>query len=133
MATAPLSNLLLIGAGGALGSIFRYLVGNFVQRFVPESGFPYGTLAVNVIGCLTIGILGGLNESRAFISVDLRHFLFVGVLGGFTTFSTFGYESVGLLRAGHTGTAFFHLCLHVFLGLGSAWVGFILTHGTSSR
>ncbi len=87
-----------VGIGGFIGSLFRFGVSGFVHRLLPFATFPYGTLAVNVSGCLVIGILGGLAESRQVISPELRLFLFLGVLGGFTTFSTFGYETIELLR-----------------------------------
>ena len=90
--------LLLIGTGGFIGSILRYLVSGSVQAASQSIAFPYGTLAVNVIGCFLIGFLSELAETRSLFSPDTRAFLIVGILGGFTTFSAFGNETMNLIR-----------------------------------
>lgn len=77
--------ILLVGAGGFIGSALRYTVSGLVHRVIPFAGFPYGTLVVNLLGCLAIGLLAGLAESRQVIGPELRVFLFLGLLGGFTT------------------------------------------------
>lgn len=84
----------LVGLGGFLGSMLRYGVGGWIGRMKTGWTFPLETLAINVAGCLLIGYLAGLSESRGIFSASTRVFLFIGVLGGFTTFSTFGYEIV---------------------------------------
>jgi fluoride exporter len=110
-----MERVLLIGVGGFLGSIARFLLGTGVRRIVPESEFPYGTLVVNIVGCALIGVVGALADARGVISEDARAFLIVGLLGGFTTFSAFAYDTLLLLRAGAGMKAganvFFHLAV----------------------
>ena len=90
--------IIIVGLGGFAGSILRYLVSGWVQRLADSALFPYGTLSVNVLGCLAIGLLGGWADNAELFSPSTRLFLLIGVLGGFTTFSTFGYETMALLR-----------------------------------
>ena len=92
---------LLVGAGGFLGAIARYGLGGLIHRCT-STVFPAGTLAVNTIGCLIIGVLMSLVEDRQLLAPNTRVFLMIGVLGGFTTFSSFGYETVELLGWGAT-------------------------------
>ena len=119
-------NLLLVGTGGFLGSIGRYLVGGWTHRLL-GSGFPYGTLAVNILGCALIGLLGGLAESRQLFTPEARLFLFLGVLGGFTTFSSFGYETLAFARDGEFLIAGLNVFLQVVLGLTAVWLGHVLS------
>ena len=84
--------LMVIGAGGAVGSILRYLISGHVQQLTKSVGFPYGTLAVNALGCFIIGLLFYLADTRGAFSSEVRSFIFIGVLGGLTTFSTFGMK-----------------------------------------
>ncbi|MBI5836831.1 MAG: fluoride efflux transporter CrcB [Candidatus Eisenbacteria bacterium] len=121
-----MGRLLLVGLGGALGSMARYLVGGLVGRMRGGASFPFETLLVNVTGCLVIGLLAGLAESRGLFSGATRAFLFIGVLGGFTTFSTFGYETFQLARGGEGVAALASVALHLVLGLGAVWAGFAL-------
>lgn len=123
---AALRSVLLVGAGGFLGSIGRYLVGGWVHRAVPFAVFPYGTLVVNVLGCLVIGLAGGLAESRQLFGPELRVFLLIGVLGGFTTFSSFAFESLALARDAEVARAFANVAAQVVLGLAAAWLGYAL-------
>lgn len=118
--------LLLVGAGGFLGSVSRYLIGGWVHRALGTS-FPYGTLTVNVLGCLAIGLLGGLAETRQMITPEARLFLFIGLLGGFTTFSSFGYETLAFARDGEFVIAGLNVMLQIALGLGAVWFGFIIS------
>jgi len=117
---------LLVGAGGFIGSVLRFAVSGWVHRFVPLSTFPWGTLTVNVTGCLAIGILGGLGEARQLFSGETRLFLFLGLLGGFTTFSTFGYETLALLRDAEHLRAAGNVLLNVVAGLSAAWLGLLI-------
>ena len=96
-------------------------------RLAPFAAFPYGTLAVNVAGCLAVGVLGGLTESRQILGPDLRLFLFLGLLGGFTTLSTFGYETMALLRDSEQLRAAANVLMHVFAGLFAVWLGYSLS------
>jgi CrcB protein len=114
---------LLVGVGGFIGSTLRYTLGGLILRLKSGSLFPWETLAVNVIGCLVIGVLAGLSESRGLFAGTTRVFLFVGVLGGFTTFSSFGYETFELLRDGQWGSAVTSVALQLVLGLGGVWAG----------
>ena len=106
MKAVSVGNVLLVGVGGFIGSVLRYWISEYVQQVSKSGAFPYGTLAVNVIGCFLIGFLAQLAETRGLLSAETRAFVVVGVLGGFTTFSTFGHESMNLLRDGQNGFAF---------------------------
>jgi len=123
---AAVSDVLLVGAGGFAGSVLRYAVSGLVHRLMPFATFPFGTLAVNALGCLVIGVLGGFSEGRHAIGHDLRLFLFLGLLGGFTTFSSFGYETLALLRDGENARAAANVALQLVTGLGLAWAGYSL-------
>lgn len=124
---AWLSQSLIVGAGGFVGAVLRFTVSGAVQRSAGFSPFPYGTLVVNVTGCLAIGLLSGLAESRQVLTPESRLLLLIGVLGSFTTFSTFGYETLTLLRDGAMLRAAGNVGLHVGLGLGAAWAGLALS------
>jgi len=119
--------IFLVGAGGFVGSALRYTVSGLVHRAIPFTGFPYGTLVVNLVGCLAIGLLAGLAESRQVIGPELRIFLFLGLLGGFTTFSTFAYEGVELFRDGEFARVFASVMVHVLVGFTAVWFGHAIT------
>jgi CrcB protein len=116
-------NVLLVAAGGALGAVLRYLVAFSTQSFKDRLPLPLGTLLVNVIGCLLIGILATLAESGKVITPEGRNFVIVGVLGAFTTFSTFGYESITLLDQGHMLRFLGNMAAQLVLGFGAVWLG----------
>ena len=118
-----LPQLLWVGAGGFLGSVGRFVIAGFFNRLSPALAFPIGTLAVNILGCFLIGLLHGVAESRNILGTDTRIFLFIGVLGGFTTYSTFGFESLALLKDGAMLKASANIILHVFVGLAAVWLG----------
>ena len=118
-----MGRLLLVGAGGFLGSILRYLTSGWVQQWLQTASFPFGTLAVNVLGCLVIGFLSQLAETRGVFTPETRALVFVGVLGGFTTFSTFSNETFNLLRDNEVIPALANLSAHIVLGLGAVWLG----------
>jgi len=122
-----LRGVLAVMLGGSIGSVARYVVGAlFVQRFGP--GFPYGTLAINLVGCFAIGIVAQLAQTRALgISPTVRLFLAVGLCGGFTTFSSFAYETVTLVGDGATALAFLYIGLSVVVGVLAAFAGAALT------
>src|SRR5882762_11062625 len=113
--------LLLIALGGAAGSVLRYFVGGRVQHFAPH-GFPLGTLFVNVVGCLLIGML-----IRQFMNIQTHNYLralfVVGFCGGFTTFSTFSAETLGLIEGGEYTRATGYVTLSVALCLGATFAG----------
>jgi len=114
--------LLLIAAGGALGALSRYGLASWIDgRFAGR--YPAGTLSVNVLGCLILGALMAVAEDSASISPRLRLFVGVGLLGAFTTFSTFSVETLALMREGRSGVALASVGLNLALGLGAAFVG----------
>ena len=117
--------LLVVGVGGFIGAIARYWVSGWVHRWTGAS-FPWGTLAVNVIGCLAIGALMALLESRLFVSPEARLFLGIGILGSLTTFSTFGYETLELMRRSELALASANAAGSLLLGLGAVFVGRML-------
>lgn len=120
-----MQNALLVGMGGFIGSVLRYLLNSWVYSLVEYPLFPWGILIVNILGCLFIGIIGGLAETREILTSSVRIFLMIGVLGGFTTFSSFGYDTFGLMRSGQLYLAAANVLLQVFLGLGAVWIGFL--------
>lgn len=124
-----MERLWLVGLGGFLGSVLRYAVGGWVGRLKSGWTFPIETLSINVAGCVVLGALAGLAESRGVFSATTRAFLFIGLLGGFTTFSTYGYETFQLLRGGQWKGAALSTALQVVLGIGGVWAGHSLAVG----
>lgn len=116
----------VVGSGGFVGALARYGIGGLVHRQVPLAIFPYGTLLVNLLGCLLIGILAGLAESRQLFGPQFRQFAMIGILGGFTTFSTFGFETVAMLRDADYLRAGANIAINVIAGLTLVWLGYQL-------
>ncbi len=123
-----MGKLFLAGLGGFIGSSLRYVVTGYVQQSSRSISFPYGTLAVNLAGCFVIGFLSQLAETRGVFSAESRTFVFVGLLGGFTTFSAFGNETMNLWRDGQNGLALANVAAHFVLGLGAVWVSRALAY-----
>jgi len=115
--------VVLVGVGGFIGSVFRYGVSGLLQRLGNGIGFPVGTFTVNILGALLIGLFSELAEMRGAFSPEMRAFLFVGVLGGFTTFSTFVNETLNLWRDGQVVWACVNVCGQVIVGLVAVWLG----------
>ena len=122
---------LLIAVGGAFGSLLRYVFQGWVQRSAGDwaeqlagGTFPVGTLAVNVTACLAIGFLSGFFAGPQLIREEYRIGLTVGVLGGYSTFSTFGLESFNLANDGEFGLALFNMLLSCATGFAAVWVGY---------
>jgi CrcB protein len=113
---------LAVFIGGGLGSLLRYWLSGLVHRWA-GAGFPYGTLAVNVLGSFTIGLLMTLAMERIELPPTLRVFLTVGVLGGFTTFSTFSYEAIALFNEGSIGWMSIYVASTLLGCLIAAWLG----------
>ena len=111
-----MKSLLLVGSGGALGSVCRYLMTIYVSRYVTIV-FPMGTFLVNLTGCFIIGLLWGISARYAWLNADWRFFLITGICGGYTTFSSFSYESIQLVRQGEYAYFFAYVLGSVILGL----------------
>lgn len=118
-----MTNILLVGIGGFIGSVTRYLVSGYVQQATKSIGFPFGTLAVNLLGCFIIGFLAQLVETRGMLTNESRLFIFVGILGGFTTFSSFGNETLNLARDGQMMSVLANIGANVVIGLFAVWLG----------
>lgn len=117
--------LLAVGVGGFIGAVTRYCISGWVHRWT-GAGFPWGTLVVNLVGCLALGALMALLESRLFVSPEARLFLGIGVLGSLTTFSTFGYETLELMRRSELALAAANVAISVIIGLGAVFIGRVL-------
>jgi len=115
--------ILLVGLGGFIGAIARYKLGGVVLHLTAQERFPYSTFAVNVLGCLVVGILAGLAERFELFGPSTRLFLFTGLLGGFTTFSAFGLDAIYLLRRGELWLAMAYAGASVVLGIAAVWLG----------
>jgi CrcB protein len=118
-------DLILVGAGGALGSIARHALNHLVHQRFLSSTFPAGIFLVNVLGSVLIGLLAGaLVAGRLHLSYQARTFLVVGLLGGFTTFSSFSLDTLALVREGHHAQAAWNVIGQVSLSLIGVWAGF---------
>lgn len=115
--------VLLVGGGGFIGAVLRYAVGGLVQAASRSSALPYGTLFVNVSGCLALGLLSQLADTRGIFTPEVRLLLFAGVLGAYTTFSTFGNDTLRLFNAGTPLLALANIGAQLGLGLGAVWLG----------
>jgi CrcB protein len=116
---------IFIGAGGFLGSVLRYWTSINAYKILGEK-FPYGTFIVNIVGCLLIGFVAEISENRFLISPEIRSFIMIGFLGGYTTFSTFGYETFMLLQDKDYITAFTNVLLSVVICVTFVWFGTLL-------
>lgn len=126
-------NILYVAIGGAIGSVLRYLAGKSVQdgmlAVFPARVFPWGTLFVNVVGCFVIGLMWGLDE-RTFLSSRRKDFILVGILGGFTTFSSFGLETGRLLADGQWGLAAANVAVSNVVGIVMVLAGMLAMRWT---
>ena len=122
-----LIHAVVIGSGGFLGALARYGLSGLVNRQLPLATYPYGTLVVNLLGCLMIGLVVGLTESRQLLGPEMSMFALIGILGGFTTFSTFAYETFTMIRNDETLRAVTNVGGHVLIGLACVWLGYSLT------
>lgn len=113
--------LFLIATGGAIGALLRYLISGHANRILAE-GFPWGTLAVNLIGCLLVGLLWSLTQ-RFPLPANANAFFFIGILGAFTTFSAYGLESVRLLQNGEIIFGLVNISVSNFVGLAAVIAG----------
>lgn len=121
-----MQHYILTAIGGAIGATLRYGLGRWVQDALDRPWFPYNTLVINVIGCLVFGLVMGMLDGGRNITPEQRTFVLVGICGGFTTFSTFGYETFALLRDGQLIPALANVGLQVAAGLVAVWLGGVL-------
>lgn len=118
------AKILAVATGGAVGAVGRYLVSGWVTRLAPTSGFPWGTLAVNVSGGFLLGVvMAATTGGRLSMSPVARTFITIGVLGAFTTFSTFSYETLEALRVRHWGVGIANIAVSLVVGLAACWIG----------
>lgn len=131
MASAPWANVVCVALGGALGSVLRYALGQWTAARWGDV-FPWGTLSVNLFGSLVVGVLWGIGPSVS-ASPLMRALLLSGLLGGFTTFSSFMFDNVRLWESGRSGTALMNLLAQNLVGLGLLWLGMTLTRAITAR
>ena len=120
-----MTQLFLIGLGGFVGTVGRYWLANLIARRYGET-FPYGTLAVNALGCFVIGFLFYLLHDRAVANSTARGVIFIGLLGGFTTFSSYGLQTLNLVREGALLLALAYIAASNVLCLALVWFGYAL-------
>ena len=118
--------IVLVAIGGLLGSVARYLGASYIAKLIP-SAFPYGTLTINVIGCLLIGIIYGIANRYEWFTPELRFFLATGFCGGFTTFSSFALENLQLLQNGNYAVFCLYSLSSYALGLGAVTLGYFIS------
>lgn len=121
-----MNNVLIIGLGGFIGAIIRFLLGGFVQQMTKSSHFPWGTLIVNVAGCFLFGLLAGVLNQKGWLNPTVNSLVFVGFLGAFTTFSTFSNETIALLSNGSSMLGWLNILVSVVAGFGALYLGKML-------
>lgn len=119
--------ILYVGIGGFIGSAIRYIISIYAPKFFGTQ-LPYGTLIVNVVGGFLIGLIMDISLASDFISPNFRLFLTTGIMGGFTTFSTFSYETINLFVSGNYMLGSLNTCLNLFLSLGGVLLGKLTSH-----
>ena len=118
-----MKDFLIVGLGSFIGGVGRYACSGLLLHQFPNSKFPFGTFVVNIVGCLLIGLIGGIAEKYHMLSPSVRLFAMSGFLGGFTTFSAFGFETLFLIRRGEFEMAFAYVLLSLLFGLGAVALG----------
>ena len=123
-----METVFIIGIGGFIGSIMRYLIMLWSKSLFQELSFPLGIVIVNLSGCLILGLLNGFAENHQFFTFQIRLFMFVGILGSFTTFSTFSYETIEMMQNGDSLQALLNIAIQVIGGLFAAFIGFQIAY-----
>jgi len=123
--------ILYIALGGAIGSVARHMVGKGVMALL-GSGFPYWTLLINIVGSFAMGIIVELLGTHISVSQEARAFMTVGILGGFTTFSSFSLDAVTLWERGEMASAILYVALSVFVSLAALFAGLFLVRSFST-
>ncbi len=118
-----MKEMLIVGIGGFIGSVLRFKTGTMFLQNLPDARFPWATFTVNIVGCLLIGIIAAFLERITFYNAEIRLLLITGFLGGFTTFSAFGLETLNLFRSGHLALAIANALISVVVGLLAVWCG----------
>ena len=116
----------LVGIGGGIGSVFRYLTAVVVNKYF-QPAFPWATFVANILGCLIIGLLLGFFERYHLANPDLKYLFVTGFCGGYTTFSTFAVENMNLFNSGNSLTAFAYIAASIIIGLVAVWLGVVVT------
>lgn len=119
-----MNSIMLVFLGGGLGSVVRYLAGLSLSKSI--NAFPYQTFLVNVIGSLLIGLLLGYFNTQESTSPQWKLLLVTGFCGGFTTFSTFSFETISLIKTNQIGTAFLYVMLSLIIGIVATYIGYLL-------
>jgi len=115
--------IVLVGIGGFIGAVLRYVMSGIVQNMTQSVTFPHGTMAVNILGCFLMGIFSHLIESQAGMTAEMRLFLLVGLLGSFTTYSTFSHETLNLLHDHGLSLALLNIGTHIIIGISAVLLG----------
>jgi len=118
---------IIVGIGGSFGAILRFIIETWVNEFTKTSVFPFGTLAVNLLGCLIIGFLFGIIAVSQLIGPRARLLLITGFLGALTTFSSFGYETFALIKNQEFIIALLNVLVQVTIGLFAVWIGYVFS------
>jgi fluoride exporter len=119
-----MQSIFIVGIGGFIGSIMRYLVTIWSNSLFQGTSFPFGTLIANISGCLFLGLLNGWADNHQFFTAQIRLFMFVGILGSYTTFSTFSYETIKMMQNGDLFQAMMNTAVQVIIGFFAAFIGF---------
>ncbi len=121
-----MKEIIFVGAGGFIGALLRYMISLLLVKF-PQFGFPLGTFLVNIIGCIVIGFIVGIGFDKHYNVIPIKEFVIIGILGGFTTFSTFGLESFEMLQSNQFKLFFIYVLGSVIFGLMSIRLGIAIS------